>query len=251
MFTIPAASYTIKTLKKKGRGVFAARDIEPGTVIGDYLGTIMHPNKENEVRDGLYSMGAGEKYDVLGNPKIKGVHFINHSCANNCDVYPYQGHLLFFALRKIFKGEELSINYWLSPGDDEDITCDQHACYCGSKICKATMHDPGVNFEAWDKLVKKEFGPLYKKVPGKYGTQLKPLAQYPKIIHADKQHIYEYDVFGSEAKSPIVYPDKILPGVAELKRRIRTTGRQLSFPKLHFSIFGMQNDLFLAQRLGK
>jgi hypothetical protein len=248
MFLIPPSSYTIKTLKKKGRGVFAARDLEPGTVIGDYLGTIMHPDKENEKKDGLYSMGAGEKYDILGNPKVKGIHFVNHSCANNCDVYPYQGHLLFFTLRKIFKGEELSINYWLSPGDDEDITCAEHACYCGSKLCKGTMHDPAINVDDWERLVKKEFGARYKKVPGKYGTQFQPLASYPQYIRPQDQSIYHYDIFGSESKPAAMFQDASIPTALELEKRIRESGRQLSFPKLHLGILGTQNNILLARR---
>ena len=44
MFLIPNSWYAIKTIKKKGRGVFATRTIDPGTVIGDYLGTITKPD---------------------------------------------------------------------------------------------------------------------------------------------------------------------------------------------------------------
>jgi hypothetical protein len=249
MFLIPADWYTVKTLKKKGRGVFAARDIEAGTIIGDYLGTLMDPKKEDENKHGLYTMSAGDKYDILGNPKIKGIHFINHSCANNCDAYPYKGHILFFALRKIFKGEELSINYWLSATDDEDITCVQHACYCGSGICKGTMHDPAVNADGWERLVKKEFGPLYKKLPDKYGRQFPPLASYPNLIYPDRQTLYHYDIFGSEVKSPATFPDSSLPKLIELEKRIRATGRQIALPKLHLQIFGIQNSMMLAKRV--
>lgn len=248
MFLIPEESYTIKTLKKKGRGVFAARDIEAGTVIGDYIGKIMHPDKEDEPQNGLYTIGAGEKYDILADPKVKGIHFINHSCANNCDVYPYRGHLLFFALRKIFKGEELSINYWLSAEDDNDVTCSQHACYCASKFCKGTMHDLGASIDDWEKLLKKEFGAMYKKLPGKYGDQLQPLASYPEFIHPETQNLYHYDIFGSEAKPSLAYQDSGMPTTLELEKRIRATGRQLSFPKLHLTIFGIQNNTLFARR---
>ena len=41
MFLISPSTYQIKTLKKKGRGVFAAQDIEAGTVIG-LIGGIVH-----------------------------------------------------------------------------------------------------------------------------------------------------------------------------------------------------------------
>ena len=47
------------------------RDIEAGTVIGDYIGTIMDPKDEDEKKYGLYDMGAGEKYGHPRKPKGK------------------------------------------------------------------------------------------------------------------------------------------------------------------------------------
>src|SRR5271156_946613 len=114
MFLIPSSWYRVKQLKRRGRGVFVLHDIEPGTVIGDYLGKIVKPYSNNEKKHGLYDMQCGLYYDVVADPKKVGVHFINHSCANNVEMYPYHGgHVLFVAIRKIFKGEELGINYGL------------------------------------------------------------------------------------------------------------------------------------------
>ena len=156
--------------------------------------------------------------DILGNPKVKGVHFLNHSCANNCDIYPYQTHILFFALRKIFKGEELSINYCLYGPDEVNTTCNMHACYCGSRFCRGTMHDSFFDFHEWETLVKKEFGVWYKKIPGKYGDQLKPLERYPEFIHPEDQHIYEYGVFAAEGKPAAIYKDAMLPEECRTKK---------------------------------
>ena len=249
MFIIPKSWYIVKTTKKMGRGVFAARDIEAGTVIGDYLGTIIKLDSNIEKNTGLYDMAGGEKYDILANPKIEGVHFINHSCANNCDTYPYQGHTLFFALRKIFKGEDLSINYWLYAHDEKETTCDMHACHCGSEICTGTMHHAAKSFDAWEKLVKKEFGPWYKKIPGEYGVPLPPLEKYPEFIYQEKIKTYEYNIFGSEKKAPEVFKDLVLPKIPELRKRIQETGKHLSFPKLKITIYGLQDGMLLAKRI--
>lgn len=193
-------------------------------------------------------MGAGKKYDIMGNPQVKGVHFMNHSCSNNCDVYPYKGHLIFFALRKIFKGEELSINYWLYAPDEDETTCNLHACYCNSRICTGTMHYAGDNFASWEKFVKLKFGALYDKLPGKYGDLFPPLKSYPHYIEPDKEKVYKYDLFGTEKKPPVVYNDAVLPASPELRKRIRETGRQLAFKKLKMTVYGENGGLLLVKQ---
>ena len=249
MFLIPRSWYTIKTIKYKGRGVFAARDIGEGTIIGDYLGILIKPDANNEKKNGLYDISGGIKYDILANQKIEGVHLVNHSCANNCDIYPYQGHMLLFALRKIFKGEELSLSYWMYAPYDKETTCDMHACYCESEICTGSMHHAAVNFELWEKLVKKEFGDWYNKIPGKYGEPLLPLGSYPDSVQQENIKIYEYNLFGSEAKRAEKYKDKTLPTMPELRKRIRKTGKQLLFPKLKMTIYGIRDGMLLVKRM--
>lgn len=249
MFLIPRSWYAVKIIKRKGRGVFAARDIEAGTVIGDYLGTLIKPDSNDEKKNGLYDMSGGAKYDILANPKVEGVHFVNHSCANNCDIYPHQGHMLLFSLRKIFKGKEFSLSYWMYAPYEKEATCDMHACYCESEICTGTMHYAATNFDAWEKLVKKEFGHWYNKLPGKYGDELLPLGKYPKSINQDAIKIYEFNIFGSEEKAPEKYNDETLPTMPELRKRIRETGRQLCFPKLKMTIYGIRDGMLLAKRM--
>ncbi len=251
MFIIPKSYYRIKTLRNTGRGVFATHDIDAGTVLGDYLGTIIRPDSSDESIDGLYDMRGGLRYDILANPKHDGVHLVNHSCANNCDAYPYQGHILYVAIRKIFKGEEITVNYSLYVAEEKDMTCGERACHCGSKICTGTMYENQVRYdtwyEAWEKLVRREFGPWYRKVPGKYGAKLAPLAAYPAEINTDIPKIYP-NIFGSEARPTLRRTDTTLPSLREMKNIIRKTGRQLSFPKIHLTIYGIRDDVVLATR---
>jgi uncharacterized protein len=246
MFIIPESSYVIKKLPKKGRGVFAVHDIAMGTVIGSYGGTIIRSNAANERKDGLYDMAGGARYDILADPKRKDLQLVNHSCANNCDMYPHKGHILYFALRKIFAGEELTVNYALSTPDD-DMPCGAHACHCGSRFCKGTMHDNWTNYEAWEVLLKKEFGKWYRKVPGKYGTELQPLASYPAFIKKDYPAIYP--IFGSEKKSAVIYKDSKLPSINELRKRIREIGRFLILSKLRLHVYGVRDNMLIAERI--
>ena len=247
MFLIPASSYRIKTTAKKGRAVFATREIAPDTVIGDYTGTIVHPEDEDEKNTGLYTIEGGKKYDIIASPKEKGLHCINHSCAPNAAIYPYRGHMLFIALRKIFSGEELTIGYMLGKADkDETITCEEHACYCGSRFCTGSMHDKEETFATWEKFLKKQFGPAYNTLPGAYGTKLPPLEKYPATITEDHPDLY--NLFGSEKKPALKYNDKILPAVAELRRRIHETGQRPSFPMFDITINGVKNGILLVDR---
>ncbi len=246
MFLIPHSWYIIKKTREKGRGVFAMHDIAAGTVIGDYLGTVMDPAHEDEKRNGLYTMIGGETYDILGNPRKEGVHLINHSCAHNCDIYPYRGHVLYFASRKIFKGEEIAVDYWLYIPDEKGTTCAMHACHCGSQICSGTMHHAPRGFDSLEKLWKKNFGIWYRETPGKYGKELPPLEKYPAYI--EKNYPAIYDLFGSESKSAAKFSDKVLPSTLELRKRIRETGRQISFPKLRLTVYGIQNRMLLMKR---
>lgn len=252
MLLLPKSTYEIRTLKKTGRGVFARRDIEAGTLIGDYLGTIIKPDSNDENKTGLYDMRAGLKYDIWGDPKKEGPHLINHSCASNCEAYPYQGHILYGALRKIFKGEEITINYGLGSANENDVVCKKHACHCGMKICTGNMHEDEAQcdawFDLWEAFIKKNFGEWYRKVPGPYGSELQPLASYPVNLDLTNSEVYP-NIFGSEKKPAVSFRDATLPPLDELRTRIRKTGRRLSFPRLHMRIYGIKNHMIIAERI--
>ncbi|PIZ68058.1 hypothetical protein CO165_04995 [Candidatus Roizmanbacteria bacterium CG_4_9_14_3_um_filter_33_18] len=109
-----------------------------------------------------------------------GPHLLNHSCSPNCWIYIYHGHTLFFALRKIKPGEELTISYLLSP---KDKTCDPctHDCKCGSKSCTGTMHLSKGKYRQWQKFQNKEKQKT-KMVKFISGKNLPKLSSYPKTI---------------------------------------------------------------------
>jgi hypothetical protein len=248
MFIIPKDWYVVKKTKKMGRGVIATHDIPPGTVIGDYLGKIMREKDENEARDGLYTMIGGARYDILARPKDHGIHLINHSCIPNCAIYPYKGRMLYVATRYIFAGEEITVTYMLGRAaeDEKGLPCELHACHCGSRVCTGSMHDNEFDYEKWHALRERSFGSHYNKLPGNYGTQLLPLDTYPASVNIAAMP-YRYNVFGSEIKSTGKYNEASLPALAILRKRIQETGRRLSFPKMHFTIYGIRDQMLLAE----
>jgi len=254
MFVLSLSSYKVKRMRNKGRGVLARCDIAPGTVIGDYLGTIIKPYTNDENKHGLYDMQCGHSYDIMADKAMVGVQLINHSCANNTELYPYRGHVLYVAARKIFANEEMTANYAMGIADEKNIPCALHACCCGSRICNGTLHTSEESFEkwydAWEALVKRNFGKWYYRVPGKYGSQLEPLEQYPATIAIEKEPLYQLSCFGSEMKIPSVWNDVKIPDLKTLRQRIRATGRRLAFPKMRLVIYGIRDGMLIAERKG-
>lgn len=182
MFLISDDKWEVRDTPFKGRGVFIKKKIEKGTVISDYLGTIIQMSEYDIVEDsrGLYLMYLSDETCIYPDLNTPGPHLINHSCKPNCWIFTYQAHTLFFALRTIQPGEELCISYLLSP---LDTTCDPcpHDCHCGEKKCTGTMHLSQTQFTLWQKFQNEQKQWSQKKRFIK-NTQLPKLEKYPTCI---------------------------------------------------------------------
>ena len=188
MFLLEDDCWEIKKTKEKGRGVFAKKEIKAGTVISDYLGKVVNIAEYDLEQDknGLYLMYLTDKACIYPDLTKPGPHLINHSCRPNCWIYIFHGHTLFFALRKIKPGEELTISYLLSP---KDKTCNPcvHYCKCGSKFCTGTMHLSKDKYKLWQKIQDEEKRKT-KIAKFAFGKNLKKLTSYPKIISNNQIH---------------------------------------------------------------
>jgi hypothetical protein len=158
-------------------------------------------------------------------------------------MYTYRGHTLFFTLRKIFPGEELTINYLLSPQDDACAPC-THLCACQGVICHQTMHLSPRRYETWSAFHNEE---MTRTRPERirYGQNLPPLPSYPK---APPDHPV-YDLFGSRQEKPEKYQDTKLPAVQEIRKRIKETGRTLVFSQLDLHVHGVTDGLIISESL--
>ena len=84
--------YRIKKsdIDKKGRGLYATRDIKKGTKIIDYVGKLI-TKKQTEESDKydnskpIYLFTINKRYDLDGDFPWNTAGLINHSCDNNCD----------------------------------------------------------------------------------------------------------------------------------------------------------------------
>ena len=63
-----------------------------------------------------------------------GTHYINHSCEPNAYMKTLYGHVLFFALRDILPGEEITIDY------EYTLHSDKKRCHCGAKSCRGRIN---------------------------------------------------------------------------------------------------------------
>jgi hypothetical protein len=175
--------WEIKTTKEKGRGLFAKKNITKGTVIGDYIGKVIHPWEAIVDEENFYLMYYHDTAAITPDLNKPGVHLLNHSCVPNAWLYVYKGHTLAFALNNIAKGEELTIPYLLPPIDEFCKPC-LHICKCKNLGCNGTMHLSKEQYNSWQKF-NQSWAKQTKRAKVSFGKDLSVLKTYPKIISAD------------------------------------------------------------------
>ena len=189
MFLIKNEFWETKKTKEKGDGIFSKKIIKAGTIIGDYLGKVIKTAEYNLNNDkaGLYLMYFSDYASIYPDLLKPGVHLLNHSCEPNCWIYIHRGHTLFFALRNINVGEELTISYLLSPNEGDCVAC-THICKCENKNCTGTMHLSKNKYQTWQSFLKKKRKNT-RRTSFTIGNNLKPLKHYPEINTTDP--VYE------------------------------------------------------------
>ncbi|VDM31100.1 unnamed protein product [Hydatigera taeniaeformis] len=127
----------------QGFGLFAAQDLEPNTIVIEYIGELIRlelankREKEYEARNrGIYMFRLGDNM-VIDATMCGGLaRYINHSCQPNCFTkyvnFDNEGHIVIITKRKIEKGEELTYDYQF---DLEDRTS-KIPCLCGAVGCR-------------------------------------------------------------------------------------------------------------------
>jgi SET domain-containing protein len=122
-------------------GVYAGERIPRGRKVIEYTGERIsrrETRKRAHERELNYLFTLNSYWTVDGGAGGSGAEFINHSCTPNCQARIVRGHILYYSLRDIRKGEELTVDY--NFGADEEIT----VCRCGSPHCRGTINQPPV-----------------------------------------------------------------------------------------------------------
>ena len=137
MTSISPAHLLIRKSGIHGCGCYTTVAIPGGTHIIEYTGTRLSKEEADELyaeRCDTYLFWIGEGKYVMDGDDVAA--FINHSCNPNCETDEFDDHIWVIALRDIAPGEELTYDYNLYDGDDDD----EAICRCGARNCRGTMY---------------------------------------------------------------------------------------------------------------
>ncbi len=119
-------------------GCYTTSPIRMGTRVAEYTGPRLSKAEADaryQASPITYLFGLGD-----GSVVIEGhcaAMFINHSCDANCETCEEDDRVWITAVRNIEAGEEITYDYCLYDGGDDEATCN-----CGAKSCRGTMYSP-------------------------------------------------------------------------------------------------------------
>jgi len=117
-------------------GCYTTTPIRKGTRVAEYTG----PRLSKEEADALYQDSTITYLFGLGDGSIvidgQGpARYINHSCDPNCESSEVRGRIWIKAIKSISAGEELTYDYCLYDGGEDEALCN-----CGATKCRGTMY---------------------------------------------------------------------------------------------------------------
>ncbi|MGP8271234.1 MAG: SET domain-containing protein [Terracidiphilus sp.] len=119
-------------------GCYTTTPIRKGVRVVEYTGprlTKQQADKNYENSSITYLFGLGNGKIVIDGHSM--AMFINHSCDPNCETTEENDRIWIKSIRKIAAGEEITYDYCLYDGGDDNATCN-----CGAKTCRGTMYSP-------------------------------------------------------------------------------------------------------------
>jgi len=126
-----------------GTGVFALETIPRGARVVEYTGQRIsraeaHRRSQRWERAGargpIYLASVSARVVIDGAFGGCGAELVNHSCAPNVVPLKRRGRLWFVSKRRIAAGDELTLDYAVSP-DAVHVKC-----RCGAKNCRGTIN---------------------------------------------------------------------------------------------------------------
>jgi SET domain-containing protein len=120
-----------------GRGCFATRRFEKGRKIVELVGervSRVEAARRMRGKRRLHICAIDSYWGIDGSRGGNGSQFVNHSCRPNSFVRIIKERVIFFALRDIEPGEEITLDYV------ESYHPDTKGCRCGAKGCRGTIN---------------------------------------------------------------------------------------------------------------
>ena len=117
-------------------GCYTTTPVRKGTRVAEYDGPRLTKAAADKLYDEApitYLFGLGDGSIVIDGHSM--AMFINHSCDPNCETEELDGRVWITAIRNIRAGDEITYDYCLYDGGDEECLCN-----CGTVNCRGTMY---------------------------------------------------------------------------------------------------------------
>ena len=119
-------------------GCYTTTPIRKGVRVAEYTGRRLNKDEADKIFENskvTYLFGLGDCTIVIdGHGEAM---FINHSCDPNCETSEVNGRVWIKSIRPIAAGEEITYDYCLYDGENDEALCN-----CGARRCRGTMYSP-------------------------------------------------------------------------------------------------------------
>ncbi|MEK6335426.1 MAG: SET domain-containing protein [Acidobacteriota bacterium] len=131
-----APGLSIRSSPINGKGCFATKPFERRKKIAEYAGERISDleARRRAGRAKLRICDIDGRWSLDGSRGGNGTHYVNHSCSPNAYMKTLYGHVLFFALRDIRRGEEITVDY------EDTLHPDTKRCFCRASHCRGTIN---------------------------------------------------------------------------------------------------------------
>ena len=117
-------------------GCYTTSPIRKGVRVAEYTGPLLTKTQADacyEESPITYLFGLGDGSMVIDGHCM--AMFINHSCDANCETSEVDGRVWITAIRNIAASEEITYDYCLYDGGEDEAICN-----CGAAKCRGTMY---------------------------------------------------------------------------------------------------------------
>ena len=119
-------------------GCYTTTAIRKGKRLVEYTGRRISKDVADARYDAspiTYLFGLGDGSIVIDGHGM--AMFINHSCDANCETSEVRGRVWITAIKNIPAGAEITYDYCLYDGGEDEAICN-----CGAKKCRGSMYSP-------------------------------------------------------------------------------------------------------------